>query len=569
MSLTKVSYSMITGAPFNVLDYSSLAATVTAKDPGDGNSHLFTSFLSWRLPIQAALDAANAAGGGSVVIPKNTVPYYLDDYIYIHANTTLVCEDWLVLADYTTVGHTVQAYGDNILVQNLLLDNSDLYAGGSGQNGITAGQGKNIKFYAGEVKNCKSGNNNDGTGDGGKGVQLEPGDGEDILFEGMTFSSCFMAMSTIREYTETAAYYGIVYNNITADNCSIFFFASQVNGYDQTGLEHSVQLNNFYAVNCGSFEGVFQFSRASNVKISNGIVVADPATSPGPLIRGHHANCTFENVGYYGDTNALILTDASTYAVDESYPNNNNYYDLNSWGTVSYLANSTIGASYNTLDNCSGKICFTTAPTVGWFSYDMRNGTSVFEVSCNTGPFGASKFATLVTSANYIGSSWPEKFSELDTGNTQFLKGIGFVGGASARSDILDYYEQGTFSPDVSATSGSGATYTSLGSYIRVGDLVTARGVVTFTGLGTLSGRLIIGNLPFPASSSDQGWYGSARGTYVTLANAMSLACSTSTASYSAVTFPWTPNNGGAGSEIQIADIASNSEFRFTVTYRV
>jgi hypothetical protein len=70
MSLTKATYSMIKGAPFNVLDYASLATTVTAKDPSDPNSHLFTSFLSWKLPIQAALNACFAAGGGSVVLPK-------------------------------------------------------------------------------------------------------------------------------------------------------------------------------------------------------------------------------------------------------------------------------------------------------------------------------------------------------------------------------------------------------------------------------------------------------------------------------------------------------------------
>jgi hypothetical protein len=378
-----------------------------------------------------------------------------------------------------------------------------------------------------------------------------------------------MAMSTIRGFENPENIYGIVYNNITADNCDIFFFVRQTNGYDQTGLEHSVQLNNFYAVNCGAFEGVFQFSRASNVKISNGTVVNDPGTAATSLIRGHHANTTFDNVAFYGDAPAVIFLDPGTYNPDSSYANVNNRYNIDVWGTVQWLALSTNGTSFNTLDGCSGRVSFRNDPTVDWFSSDMRNGTSVFEVSRNTGPFGSSKFATLTTNANYTGSPWPGNFNELDLGNTHFLAGIGFVGGDSARDDILDNYEQGTFTPDVSATSGSGAVYTSSGSYIRVGDLVTVRGTVSLTSLGTLSGRLVIGNLPFPATSADGTWYGTARATLITVANAMSLACSTSTASYSAVTFPWTSSNGGGGSELQIADINASSVFNFAVTYRV
>ena len=133
MALTKVSYSMIKGAPFNVLDYASLAEVVTAKSPGDPASHLFVTFLSWRKPIQAALDACFAAGGGTVVLPKNTVPYYIDDVIFVKDNTTLICEDWIILADYTTGGGAFGANGINIVINNLQLDCSNIFAGGSGE----------------------------------------------------------------------------------------------------------------------------------------------------------------------------------------------------------------------------------------------------------------------------------------------------------------------------------------------------------------------------------------------------------------------------------------------------
>lgn len=559
-----------------VTDYSNLVYTATARSPGDPASHLLPTFNCWDLAIQAAFDEADARGGGVVVLPKNTVPYYVRDLITVKSNTTFICEDWIVLADYNYVGGTFGAEGENILVQNLMIDNSNIYAGGSGYNGIGAG-GKNIKFYGGMIKNCAAGYNNNqdwpgaptAPGDGGKAVQIEAGDGEDIVIDGMTFSNCMVAMSTIRDSGTVTPYRGIIYNNITADNCRILFFVRQVGMNSTTGLEHSVQLNNFYATACGTYEGVFQFSRGNNVKISNGTVVVDPAYSATPLIRGHHADCTFENIGWYGDTTAVIDLDPSTYAPDNSYPNVNNRYNIDVWGTVAYLAYGTTGTSYNTLDGCNGNVSFRIAPTTGWFSYDMRNGQSVFNVSCNTGPYGSSKFATLFTSSNYVGSSWPEKFSELDLGNTQFVKGVAFVGGASAYDNVLDYYEQGTWTPVAGATSGSGATYTATGSYIRVGDMVTVRGSVTFTGLGTLSGRLAITGLPFPASSSDSVWLGPATARFITVANSMGLSCSTSTASYSGVTFPWTANNGGGSAELQISDLSSTTTVSFSVTYRV
>jgi hypothetical protein len=57
MALTKVSYSMVTGAPFNVLDFGATGNGVVA------NEQPF---------IQAAIDAAFAAGGGTVRIPAGT-----------------------------------------------------------------------------------------------------------------------------------------------------------------------------------------------------------------------------------------------------------------------------------------------------------------------------------------------------------------------------------------------------------------------------------------------------------------------------------------------------------------
>lgn len=409
MALTKTTYSMINAAPFNVLDYSGLAETVSAKDPEDADSHLLSSFLCWNKPIQAALDAANAAGGGTVVLPKNSVPYYVTDEVVVYGNTTFVFEDWIILADYNLVGHTLRLTGDNIRVVNPLINNSGIYAGGSGYNGIWPSSGAGIKITGGYIKNCARGNV--APKDGGKGIQIEAGNSYDISVDGVTFENCFMAMSTIRDYTVSNPYNGIVYSNIIAFDCLILFFVKQSNGAQSpTGLQHTVQLNNFYAKNCGAFEGVIQLSRASNVLVSNGIVVNDPGSVTTSLIRGNHSNCQFVNIGFYGNAPAVVQLDPTTYAVDSSQPNENNRYDIQVWGQIDVLLNANVSTTYATLNNCFGSIQCRLDPTTAWIGYELRNGNSVFEFS------QGQKLYRAVTTLNFYGNAyWPESFADMNT----------------------------------------------------------------------------------------------------------------------------------------------------------
>lgn len=403
---TPMPYSVIEGAPISVLDYADLAVVTACRDPGDPASHLLTSFLNWTPAIQAALDAANAAGGGAVVLPKNTVPYYVQDPITVKSNTTFICEDWLVLADYNLSGHTVMADGSNITIQNLQIDNSNIYAGASGFNGFTA-SGSAIKVIGGFIRNCARGGS--GAADGGKGVQIEAGDSFDITISDVTFDNCFMAMSTNRDFGTTNPYNGIVYDSIAAFNCGILFFVSQTNGAQSpTGLQHTVQLNNFYARNCGAFEGVMQFSRASNVLVTNGIIVNETLVVNTSLIRGNHANCQFVNIGFYGDTNSVINLDPGTYSPDSSQAIVNNRYDIQVWGQVAYLVDVDIATPYRTLNNCIGSFQCRLAPSAAWFGYELRNGTSVFELTQGQKSYRA------VTSINYATNTyWPAAFADV------------------------------------------------------------------------------------------------------------------------------------------------------------
>lgn len=77
-------------------------------------------------------------------------------------------------------------------------------------------------------------------------------------------------------------------------------------------------------------------------------------------------------------------------------------------------------------------------------------------------------------------------------------KGIDF---SANGGDVLSQYDEGVWTPVVTASSGSITSYTSSGRYTRVGRMVTA--VLTFklTNAGTASGA-IIATLPF---STDAG----------------------------------------------------------------
>ena len=77
--------------------------------------------------------------------------------------------------------------------------------------------------------------------------------------------------------------------------------------------------------------------------------------------------------------------------------------------------------------------------------------------------------------------------------------GITFPSTASASSDAntLDDYEEGTWTPTVTPSSGSLTAYTSSGVYVKVGRLVTITGDFQLTTVGTASGSVSVGGVPF------------------------------------------------------------------------
>ncbi|HEX7688066.1 MAG TPA: hypothetical protein VF453_10180 [Burkholderiaceae bacterium] len=323
----------------SVSDYANQVFTATAKSPGDPNSHVATSFSSWRLAIQAALDEAYNRGGGTVVIDGGSAPFshptlLIDDYLRIRDNTTVVFEAEVVLGDYTKLGSVIDMNGDNIVVNNPRINASGLFAGASGHNGLSGGTCSNVKVNGGTIRNCARGNA--GGAFGGKGFQFE-GTFHNVEVSGTTLDTCFMALSTNHDFSSTKPSGPLVFKDITAKSCAILLFVAQTNGHDTTGQAHSVALTGFRAKDCGTFEGLMQFSRASNVQVSDGIV--SNATVIDSLVRGNHSSCRFENIRFTGDcSTALINLDPSTYARDASYRMENNSYSIEQDGTTPYIA---------------------------------------------------------------------------------------------------------------------------------------------------------------------------------------------------------------------------------------
>lgn len=80
--------------------------------------------------------------------------------------------------------------------------------------------------------------------------------------------------------------------------------------------------------------------------------------------------------------------------------------------------------------------------------------------------------------------------------------GIQFSGN-TASANALNAYEEGSWTPTATATTGTITSYTSAGSYTRVGRLVTLFFNITITNNGTGAGSITIGGVPFNLSSTN------------------------------------------------------------------
>jgi hypothetical protein len=82
-------------------------------------------------------------------------------------------------------------------------------------------------------------------------------------------------------------------------------------------------------------------------------------------------------------------------------------------------------------------------------------------------------------------------------------KGIDFSATpGTGTSELLADYEEGTWTPVVTSTSGTLTSYTSSGFYTKVGRTVTVQGAFTITDAGTASGQATVAGYPFTSINS-------------------------------------------------------------------
>ena len=136
--------------------------------------------------------------------------------------------------------------------------------------------------------------------------------------------------------------------------------------------------------------------------------------------------------------------------------------------------------------------------------------TGILQVS---GPTASSTRTVTVPDANWTAARTDAAQSftgdqTLSTGDViqgTAAKGFNFTANTPAAgmtSQLLNWYEQGTWTPIPAMTSGSLTTYFSNGYYARVGRLVTLNGNVSIQNWGTGTGNLLITSIPFTSSSA-------------------------------------------------------------------
>lgn len=88
-----------------------------------------------------------------------------------------------------------------------------------------------------------------------------------------------------------------------------------------------------------------------------------------------------------------------------------------------------------------------------------------------------------------------------DIADSNFTSIGGIQLGGTGAANLLDDYETGTFTPTMSASSGTISTQSGTGEYVKIGNICMIHMVLTLTDKGTASGTLSVSGLPFTSGT--------------------------------------------------------------------
>ena len=151
----------------------------------------------------------------------------------------------------------------------------------------------------------------------------------------------------------------------------------------------------------------------------------------------------------------------------------------------------------------------------------------------------------------------------------------GLAIGGTGTANTLDDYEEGTWTPTIGGSSGTGTVSysTQLGTYTKIGRVVTFHGQVTASStVSGGSGTLQIAGLPFAASASPMNWYANANLSYFSGLNSYGTETDFvlllgPTAGSTFVRFHAFVNRGDISRSPTQAQILSGSSFYFGGSY--
>jgi len=139
-------------------------------------------------------------------------------------------------------------------------------------------------------------------------------------------------------------------------------------------------------------------------------------------------------------------------------------------------------------------------PSVGW--NNLNFGALTYTWRTNGGNVGMT-----FNSSNNL-----QLLNSLSVGNaTPTTSGAGITfpatQSASSNANTLDDYEEGTWSPVITGSSGAGTYNDQSGTYVKVGKLVVVNFQIALSTKNTLSGDITLSNLPFTTADNGGGGY--------------------------------------------------------------
>lgn len=454
MALTKTTFSMIAGAPVNVDDFI----------PAGTN----TAITDCAAFIQAAIDAASAAGGRGVVF--STKSYRIDSTIQIKAHNTVIdgrnCE-----LDY---------YGPNVAVDFVPV-NGTTYCVTCKLSNIAlrvrtavSGTGFRIRASYSMFENCAV-----------------------VLYEEAVSARGFTLVGD--EANGTGPYYNQFFN------CGA---QGRTSGLDHVGISFVAAAPSFRAPNANTFYGGRVGQCAQNYVIKgNGNTFFNPTSENGSL------------------TGTSFKFEADT--------------------PVNCVQNQIFGAY---VEN---------AATAFLFSADAANN-SVYS-SFITG--AATAYNDLGVNNLIVDTNVP----------AQLPYGANPNGNASANPEVLDAYEEGTWTPTLvgGTTAGSYTVSTASAKYTRIGQQVTVTAGMNITIDSAGTGFLKFGGLPFAKDSGEFITGSVTLGSATLNASTRSLSIGSITSSTESFFIINQSRTGAAVLELDCADVSGNFFASVTFTYTV